>query len=343
MRISRITKQLFAVLPKITLRRTINYAKVVSSFWLSRRLKRPVVWGLPVYILYEPTNYCNLRCPECPTGTRELARPEGMVKNLESYKKLIDEVGDTSFLVQLYFQGESYLNPRFFEMIEYAERRSLYTETSTNAHFLTDENCRKTIEAGLDKLIISIDGTTQDVFEKYRVRGSLDKVLQGTRRLIEWKSKLGSRKPYTIFQFIVFSHNEHQIDDVKRLGKEVGVDEVTIKSAQIYNYEAKSELLPRQQQYSRYEGGNGSYRIKSDLANHCWFLWHTANVTWDNRAVPCCFDKSAKYEMGNIASESFKEIWHSKKYQQFRKAILHGRKNIDICRNCTEGLKVLID
>ncbi len=335
--------ELAYILPKVTPRRILNYTKVMSSFWFSKRLKRPVVWGLPIYILYEPTNYCNLRCPECPTGTRELARPEGLVDDLESYKKMVDELGKTSFLVQLYFQGESYLTPKFFDMIEYAERYNLFTETSTNAHFLTDENCRKTIEAGLDKLIISIDGTTQEVFEKYRVRGSLQKVLDGTRRLIEWKRKLNSKKPYTVFQFIVFSHNEHQIEDVKRLGKEIGVDAVTIKSAQIYGVDKKTDLLPQADKYSRYEKEDGSYQIKSDLSNHCWFLWHTANITWDNRAVPCCFDKSAKFEMGNISSQPFSEIWRSKKYQQFRKAILHGRKNIEICRNCTEGLKVLID
>ncbi|MBI4427758.1 MAG: SPASM domain-containing protein [Ignavibacteriales bacterium] len=334
--------QFFYAIPKITLKRALNYAKVMGSFWVSKRLKRPVVWGLPIFILYEPTNYCNLRCPECPTGTRELARPEGMVDDLTSYKKLIDELGDRSFLVQLYFQGESYLNPRFFDMIAYAERFNLFTETSTNAHFLTDENCRKTIEAGLDRLVISIDGTTQDVFEKYRVRGSLQKVLEGTRRLIEWKRKLRSRKPYTVFQFIVFSHNEHQIADVKRLGKEIGVNDVTIKSAQIYQFEKKVELMPKENRYSRYEKNNGEYHIKSDLGNHCWYLWHTANITWDNKSVPCCFDKSAKYEIGNIADGSFEELWRSKKYQQFRQAILHGRKNIDICQNCTEGLKVFV-
>jgi radical SAM protein with 4Fe4S-binding SPASM domain len=315
---------------------------VVTSFYVSKALKHPVVWGLPIYLLNEPTNYCNLRCPQCPTGTRELARPEGMVRETDAYRKTIDELARDSFLVQLYFQGESYLSPKFFEMLEYASSRNLFTEISTNAHFLTDENCRRTIEGGLTKMIVSIDGTTQDVFEKYRVRGKLSKVVEGTRRLIEWKRKLGKLNPYIVFQFIVFSHNEHQIADVKKLGKELGVDEISIKTAQIYNPEHGNDLMPNDDRYSRYElGTDGEYHIKSDLANHCWFLWHTASVTWDNRVVPCCFDKHAKYQMGNTSTESFREIWHSKKYFNFRQAILRGRKNIDICRNCTEGLKVL--
>jgi radical SAM protein with 4Fe4S-binding SPASM domain len=335
-------KEISYVLPVVTPRRVWNYAKVVTSFYVSKILKRPVVWGLPIYLLYEPTNYCNLRCPQCPTGTRELARPEGMVHETDAYRKTVDELAKDSFLVQLYFQGESYLSPKFFEMVEYASSKNLFSEISTNAHFLTDDNCRRTIEAGLTKMIISIDGTTQEVFEKYRVRGRLSKVIEGTKRMIEWKKKLGERNPYIVFQFIVFSHNEHQIEDIKKLGKELGVDEVSIKTAQIYNPENGNELMPRNEQLSRYEkGADGQYHIKSDLANHCWFLWHTASVTWDNRVVPCCFDKHAKYQMGDTASQSFRDIWHSKQYTNFRQAILRGRKNIDMCTNCTEGLKVL--
>ncbi len=335
-------KEISTVLPFVTPRRVWNYAKVVTSFYFSKAFKRPIVWGVPVQLMYEPTNYCNLRCPQCPTGTRELARPEGLVRDTEAYRKTVDELAKDSFLVQLYFQGESYLSPKFFEMVEYASSKHLFSEISTNAHFLTDENCRRTIEAGLTKVIISVDGTTQEVYEKYRVRGRLSKVIEGTKRLIEWKKKLGRRNPYIDFQFIVFSHNEHQIDDVKKLGKDLGVDKVSIKTAQIYNPEDGNDLMPRNKQLSRYElGPDGHYHIKSDLANHCWFLWHTASVTWDNRVVPCCFDKHAKYQMGDTSTQSFREIWHSKKYTNFRQAILHGRKNIDICKNCTEGLKVL--
>lgn len=335
-------KEIASVLPYVTPRRVWNYAKVVSSFYLSRVLKRPVVWGVPVQLMYEPTNYCNLRCPQCPTGTRELARPEGMVKETEAYKKTVDELSKESFLVQLYFQGESYLSPKFFEMLEYASGKNMFSEISTNAHFLTDENCRRTIEGGLSKLIISMDGTTQDVYEKYRVRGKLSKVVEGTRRMVEWRRKLGKRNPYIVLQFIVFSHNEHQIDDAKKLGRELGVDHVSIKTAQIYNPEHGNELMPHNDELSRYTlGEDGQYHIKSTMANHCSFLWHTASVTWDNRVVPCCFDKHAKYQMGDTANQSFREIWRSQQYTNFRQAILRGRKNIDMCTNCTEGLKVL--
>ena len=78
-----------------------------------------------------------------------------------------------------YFQGEPYLNPDFLDMVKYASGKKIYTATSTNAHYLNDANARRTIESGLDRLIISIDGTTQETYQQYRVGGHLNKVLEG--------------------------------------------------------------------------------------------------------------------------------------------------------------------
>lgn len=336
--------EFLTLLPKLTPRRVLNYAKVLTGYFLSKQLGRPLVWGSPVSVSYEPTNYCNLRCPECPSGLRTLQRPLGNADELSDYTKLLDELKRDSLYLQLYFQGEPYLNPSFLEMVAQASRRKFYTSTSTNAHYLTDENCQRTIDAGLDKLIISIDGTSQESYEQYRVGGNLETVLEGTRNLLAWKKKLGSQKPYTVFQFVVFAHNEHEIETVKQLGKELGVDKVAIKTAQVYEFEHGSNFIPADAVYSRYEKQpDGTYRIKSDLANHCWYLWHSSVVTWDGRVVPCCFDKDAKYETGKVAEQPFSRIWHGEKYQRFRQAVLRGRKNIDICQNCIEGLHVFAE
>ena len=102
-----------------------------------------------------------------------------------------------------YFQGEPFLNPRSIEMIRYASSKRIYTATSTNAHYLDDESARQTVESGLDRLVISIDGTTQETYQQYRIGGSLQKVLNGARNVIEWKKKLKSSTPYVVFQFLV--------------------------------------------------------------------------------------------------------------------------------------------
>src|SRR3984893_16430426 len=165
-------------LRKLTLKRIWNAAKVWASFQVSRVLNKPVQWGYPISISFEPTTSCNLRCPECPSGLRSFTRPTGMLQK-DFFRETIDQLSKELLYLVFYFQGEPYLNPGFLEMVSYASGKGIYTATSTNAHYLNDQNAKKTVESGLDRLIISIDGTTQDVYEQYRVGGRLDKVLKG--------------------------------------------------------------------------------------------------------------------------------------------------------------------
>jgi radical SAM protein with 4Fe4S-binding SPASM domain len=260
---------------------------------------------------------------------------------LELFRQTIDQLHRDLVYLLLYFQGEPYLNKQFLEMASYAEKKGVYTATSTNGHYLNDENARKTIESGISEVTISIDGTTQDTYEAYRVGGKLDKVLEGVKNLVHWRDKLGSQTPFIIIQFLVVRPNEHQTDEIKQLGKELGVDKVTLKTAQIYDYEEGSELIPEQDKFSRYrKKTDGSWELKNRLDNQCWKLWLGAEITWDGKVLPCCFDKDAQYQMGSLKEKSFKEIWRSPQFDDFRNRLLQSRKEIDICRNCSEGTKV---
>ena len=226
-------------------------------------------------------------------------------------------------------------------MVKYASQKGIFTSTSTNAHFIDEKVAEDIIHSGLDRLIISMDGTTQETYEQYRVHGKLGKVLTGTENIINAKKILGSQTPQVVFQFLVVKHNEHQIDDLHELANKMGVDKVALKTAQIYDYKNGSPLLPTNLKYSRYiQNESGQYQIKNKLRNHCWRLWHSAVITWDGDIVPCCFDKDAKYKMGTLQDHTFQDIWNNKTYKGFRNSIIQSRKNIDICQNCTEGTKV---
>ena len=150
-------------LSKLTPRRVLNATKVVGGYFLSKYTGKPYHWGVPISISLEPTTSCNLRCPECPSGLRSFTRPTGMLAN-EVFTQVIDELYKELLYLIFYFQGEPYLNPKFLEYVKYASDKGIYTATSTNAHYLNDENAKKTIESGLDRLIISIDGNTQEVY-----------------------------------------------------------------------------------------------------------------------------------------------------------------------------------
>ncbi|HNE50030.1 MAG: radical SAM/SPASM domain-containing protein [Chitinophagales bacterium] len=327
-------------LSMLTPRRAWNMSLVYFSFYLTKYFKKPIQFGKPFSISFEPTTSCNLRCPECPSGLRAFTRPIGMLEP-SFFRKTIDELASELIYLTFYFQGEPYLNTKFLEMVAYAKQKKIYTATSTNAHYLTDAVSQKTIKSGLDRLIISIDGTTQETYQQYRVGGHLDKVIAGAKNIIKWKKELKSKTPHVIFQFLVVQPNEHQIEELKVLAKEIGVDEVILKTAQVYDYHKGNKLIPTQEKYSRYKKNiDGTYSIKNNLENSCWKLWHSCVITWDGKVLPCCFDKDAQHQLGDLTTHTFEQIWENDAYKKFRSQLVKGRKEIDICMNCSEGCKV---
>lgn len=328
------------LLSKMSLKKAWNLVQLYLSYYYSKLRKKPVQWGVPASISFEPTTSCNLRCPECPSGLRAFTRPTGMLENT-LFNDTILQLKDKLHYLTFYFQGEPYLNPKFLDMVNFAHINGIYTATSTNAHYLKDEMAKKTVESGLDRLIISIDGTTQETYQSYRKGGKLDRVIEGTKNVIRYKKELKSKKPFIIFQFLVVKPNEHQIEDVLQLGKDLGVDEVRLKTAQVYDYEHGNELIPSIDKYSRYyQKKDGTWGVKNKMVNSCWRMWQGCVITWDGGVVPCCFDKDATHQLGQLSTTDFKSIWHGKDYNNFRGAILKSRSEIDICKNCTEGTKV---
>ena len=304
-------------------------------------IRKPVVFGMPISYSIEPTNHCNLKCPECPSGLGSLTRPLGLL-NLIDFKNWIDQIKDSGFYVQLFFQGEPYINKSLPDMINYARSNRVYISVSTNGHFITDKNIDKILENAPDKIIYSVDGLDEESYQKYRVGGTFKQADEGLRLLISKRNGRKRKIPFVEFQFIVMKQNEHQIDDVRKYCKDVGVDKLVFKTMQISSYENAIKFLPENSRYRRYKIGDQKFSIKNKMKNHCFALWRTAVITWDGKVVPCCFDKDAEYSLGILNEKSFYDIWISDRYQKFRESVLINRQQNKICTNCTEGLKVNI-
>lgn len=115
--------------------------------FLSKILRKQIVWGYPIYLMVEPTNICNLKCPMCPSGNGEMTRALGKL-NFKNYKKLIDDVGDYVLQVQLWNQGEPLINHSFLDFVKYANSKGIMTQTSTNGHFIrTDEAAEELVQS----------------------------------------------------------------------------------------------------------------------------------------------------------------------------------------------------
>lgn len=227
-------------------------------------------------------------------------------------------------------------------MISYAQSKKVYVSISTNGHFVNAKNVDQVLDNAPDKLIFSVDGLDEESYQKYRIGGTFEQADSGLRALINRKIERGFKKPFVEFQFIVMKQNEHQLGEVKKYCKEVGVDKLVFKTMQISSYENALKFLPTNKKFRRYALDDQSFRIKNEIKNHCFALWRTSVITWDGRVVPCCFDKDAENEIGLVNGKSFSEIWRSAKYYNFRKKILDDRKSESMCTNCTEGLKVNI-
>lgn len=333
-------RKISLLLRTLTFRKVGNFLALYFSFHWSRLMGRSVHRGMPAKVGIEPTTSCNLRCPECISGLRAFTRPRGMLKPAH-FESMTEQLKKELVYMLLYFQGEPYLNTHFLEMAKIAAAKGIYTATSTNGHYLDEERARQTVESGLHEVIISIDGTTQETYEAYRVGGELETVKQGVRNLVKWREQLKSKTPFIIIQFLVVKPNEHQVEEVKALGAELGVDKVALKTAQIYDYADGSDLIPSDERYSRYrKGSDGKYQLKSKMKDQCWKLWQGAEVTWDGKVLPCCFDKDAEHEMGRLGDRDFESIWRDERYEAFRNQVLKGRSEIEMCQNCTEGLQV---
>lgn len=291
---------------------------------------------MPVSASIESTTSCNLKCPECPSGLRKFSRPTGTI-DLEHFRKYIDPISKNLSYLMIYFQGEPYMNKAFFDLVRYAKSKNIFTATSTNGHFLDVENARQTIESGLDRLIISLDGTDQENYETYRRGGDFEKVIAGIKTLVEYKKKLKSKKPFIILQFLVLKNNENKLAEIAELSKQLEVDKLELKTAQFYNFEKGNPLMPSNTEYSRYtKNADGTYSLKKKIKNRCLRMWQSLVITWDGKVVPCCFDKDATHQLGDLNTTSLKEILEGNDYKAFRTKVFSNRKEIDICCNCSE-------
>ncbi|OIP54681.1 MAG: radical SAM protein [Ignavibacteria bacterium CG2_30_36_16] len=319
----------------------MNALKIFISFQISKIVRKPVVWGKPLTFSIEPTNFCNLECPECPSGLGALTRPLGLLK-FENFKNIIDQIYEHCFYIQLFFQGEPYINKELPEMIKYARSKNIYVSISTNGLLINEKKVDIVLKNAPDKLIFSIDGLDERSYQNYRIGGTFKDADAALRLFIKKKREKNLKKPFVEFQFIVMKQNEDQIEKVFSYGKEVGVDNVVLKTMQLSSYENAQHFLPENQEYRRYTVINGKLKMKGNIKNHCFALWRTSVVTWDGKIIPCCFDKDAKYELGLLNGNTFNEIWKSEKYYKFRNSILQNRNGIDMCTNCSEGLKINI-
>lgn len=317
----------------ITKHKILNYFRLCRYFGKLKRkpeLVDVIAIPPPSFLSFEPTNYCNLKCLACPSGSGKLTREKGFA-DLDVFKNLIDENKKHLINLILHFQGEPLLHKQLGEMISYARKGRIFTELSTNANLLASvfDFLKENMP---DKLIISLDGLTQETYNKYRVNGDINKVFEALKLLSQMPKK---KRPFVEVQFLVFSHNEVEIPNLKKIKSQYKIDKISLKTAQIYE-SSHISILPKIEKYSRYNIVGNTFQLKSKLPKYCRRIIFGSVITWDGKLVPCCFDKDAEFVMGDIKQQNLNQIRNADKYRQFIKTVFSQREKIEMCRNCTE-------
>lgn len=330
----------------ITIRRLWNAIRSRLYFQLSRLGFNYVAEG-PTFVSVEPAAICQLRCPECPVGCaggRSVEAEKAAFMPMSLYRQVVENIAPTAHTLQLFFQGEPLLCRDLPEMVRLAHELRLYTIISTNGQAMTPQLARDLVEAGLDRIIVSVDGLSEESYAAYRVGGSLQKALSALRYLREAKRATGSRVTI-VLQCLRLKSNEHEWRELRRRYRELGADRLEMKTAQFYDYEHGHPLMPTDPRYSRYKplqttgqrpSNNFIYRRKRPYHNYCYRLWSGCVITTTGEVLPCCFDKAHQYSFGNIREIPFPWLWHTVEADAFRSQLLRQRTSIPICLNCTE-------
>ena len=312
----------------------VNYLKILLAFYVSRFTGKIITGPYPFAYSAEVSSRCNLNCPECIIGMGKIKRKKDYLDSTV-FEKLLNETSGQGFYVNLYFQGEPFLNQNIFEYILKAKAKKFYTVISTNAHFLNEENNKKIIDSKLDRLLVSVDGITRETYTCYRKNGQFNKVISGIKNLAQQKNIKKASHPLIVLQFLVHRKNEHELRDLKSFAKNLGVDMVQIKTMQFNSYESIEKFLPLNEKYRRYKkGDDGVWRVKVITRGACFRIWSQVVVTSDGNIVPCCYDKIPEHVLGNINEQTLTEIWKSEKFDLVRKSLLSNKNTPKICRNC---------
>ena len=265
---------------------------------------------------------------------------------MEIFLRVLDNVKKSAHTMQFYFQGEPLLNKQLPEMIAAAHQAGLYTIVSTNAQALNQPMAEALVKSRLNRIIVSIDGFSEESYSAYRVGGSLTKALEGLQHLANAKALLHSRIRIEL-QVLRLKTNEHEWDWIKKNYKKLGATHLVFKTAQLYNFENGHPLMPTNERYSRYrKTADGTYVHKksSHLSPYCLFasspclrLWSGCVITTNGDVLPCCYDKDHRHTYGNITQQSLAELYHSAKANALRRHVLrHPDKPLEMCKNCNQ-------
>ncbi|KPA17014.1 radical SAM protein, partial [Candidatus Magnetomorum sp. HK-1] len=270
---------------------------------------------------------CDLKCPECAVGGDFITRNKKSM-SFENFKIIADKIRPYCQYLYLHIWGEPILNKNIFKMIEYA---APFTKTniSTNGQSVSEEKAVLLIKSGVSDIIVSIDGLTQQVYEKYRVGGNLNKATSTLKMLQHFNMKYGKKVNITP-QFIVMKHNYHEIESFKQFCGSLGLTPL-FKAPYIRHVQSQFSFSDDKRfQRPSYPD---IHSLKAGMCG-CKSVQNVFNILLDGSVVACCHDYDKFTFFGNIFNKNVRQIWNSEKFRNFRWSVMSGNAPIFCIEKC---------
>jgi radical SAM protein with 4Fe4S-binding SPASM domain len=314
----------------------------VAKSELSRVRGDIVLNSRPYIYTIDTGNACNLRCPLCPTGYHGLERPTSLM-NLAQFETIIEKIRPYAVEVILHNWGEPFLNPDILKMIRHARTNGIGTTLSSNLNLVNrgERFLEEVVESGLEHLTVSIDGTTQEVYEMYRKGGHLDRVLANLRHLLDYRNRTGRSEPVVEWQYLVMKHNQHQMEDARRMAKEIGADRIRFTGAglpfkEMSNAKMARDWLSDMPQYRGYSPEGFAERGYL-YDEKCFYLYRAMTVNPQGEVSPCCAVYEQNADFGNLLKSGLDEVWNNEHYRASRALFSRkaaGTELQTICHRC---------
>lgn len=303
----------------------VYYAnRFLSKCNYNNRITR--VPGLPRIFGIETTNVCNLKCTMCPRT--EMTRKRGFM-DIALFSSIVDQTCKVNNCVRLHEMGEPLLDKNIFAFIDYCSRKGVETEISTNATLLSEAAAKKILDSRLDNIILCLDGSTKEVYEKIRGKANFEETKENIKKFLQLKKTSGKQKPKVHLQIIAMKETEKEIGEFVDYWNRFDPDDVVVKNFSTFSNQVESikELSELRHRYKK--------QVVKDRPP-CYYLWDSVVVLQDGKVVPCCRDFDASYVLGNARKESIRSIWNGKRLRLLRKRQINGDFDIPLCRDCVE-------
>lgn len=304
-------------------------------------LETVIPLSVPFILFVDPSSACNFKCAFCPTGNKKLIKDTGRWQgqmDFGLYKKIIDDLKEFDKplkVLRLYKEGEPFLNKHFTEMIRYAKESGSvqYIDTTTNGYLLEPERVKEVIDAGLDKINISVDGMSGWQFLKFTgVKVNFEKYVENIRHLYKVKGNC-EISIKIVGDFLSEEDKQLFYDTFGDYADRIFIENVAPCWPE---FDVEEQL--------KVEITRGIYNQEIQQVNTCPYIFYSMSVNAGGTVSLCFLDWAHRLLIGDVRKESLKKIWHGEKLFQHQLEQLRGEKNKNsVCSKCSQLTHCLPD